>query len=43
MQLNRIQRRLTAIAEDDALLKQEQLGRNLTYRDLQDALEERGM
>jgi len=43
LRLSRIQRHLAAIAQDDALLKREQLGQNLSYAEAREALEQRGI
>lgn len=43
LRFRRLHQRLTAIAEDDVLLKRESLGRFLSQDQLRDALEERGM
>lgn len=41
--MHRIQRHLLQVAEDDALLLKEDMGKGLTEAELQEALEERGM
>ena len=43
LRFRRLHQRLTAIAEDDVLLKRESLGKFLNQDQLRDALEERGM
>ena len=43
LRFRRLHQRLTAIAEDDVLLKRESLGKFLSQDQLRDALEERGM
>ena len=43
LRLRRIQRHLQQVAEDDALLIQEDMGKHLSQAELQAALDERGM